>query len=113
MPTTVPRNMRVSLACPARRPSLVYRLPPRGRPTWSHSHQPVPVPCLVVHAQRPRGNQEVRHRAGSLTGLPDVAPRGVQLVGLDDVRGEVVADLERRPVPAPHPPVAVSPRVVA
>src|SRR5262245_27614272 len=59
-----------------------------------------------------RLEHEVLHRA-RLLARPYVAPRGVELVGFHDVGREAVADLERRPVPAPEPPVAVTPRVVA
>src|SRR2546430_1834155 len=59
MATTWPWNMPVSLA---RRPwgsSCVYPCA-TGRPTCSHSHQPVPVPRLVVYEHSARGKREVR-----------------------------------------------------
>src|SRR5204862_3950062 len=44
--------------------------------------------------------------------VPDVSPPAFHLVCLDDIGREAVADLERRPVPAPDPPVTITPRMV-
>src|SRR2546421_366997 len=59
MATTWPWNMPVSLARRPWRSSCVYRCA-TGRPTCSHSHQPVPVPRLVVYEHSARGKREVR-----------------------------------------------------
>ena len=59
-----------------------------------------------------RLEHQVLDRPHALGIVPDVSPPAFHLVGLDDVGREAVPDLERRPVPTPDPPVAVTPRVV-
>ncbi len=65
----------------------------------------------VVDAEM-RLEHQVLDRPHAFTVAPYISPPAFHLVGLDDVGREAVADLERRPVPAPHPPVAITPRVV-